>query len=221
MASFCRKIVISFLRLNESFGERPWQPRNVQSQVNGLGLIIAAEKVPYVVHSSAIKYDAASVATAIKMVSGETGFFDGVEKSVNDGVDLSNCHGGEASEHKTWKKRIMEMKNPMKLLSPLTLRNQNGQTKKTFLMALRKNRRVRCRSHGRSFRKILRHSTAENESCGKTTYVHCKAGRGRSTTVVLCYLVEHKHMTPNAAYEYVRFIRLLLREFQVSGFEAI
>ncbi|KAK4479111.1 hypothetical protein RD792_014622 [Penstemon davidsonii] len=28
-----------------------------------------------------------------------------------------------------------------------------------------------------------------NASCGRTTYVHCKAGRGRSTTVVLCYLV--------------------------------
>lgn len=29
----------------------------------------------------------------------------------------------------------------------------------------------------------------ENASFGKMTYVHCKAGRGRSTTVVLCYLV--------------------------------
>lgn len=29
----------------------------------------------------------------------------------------------------------------------------------------------------------------EKASVGKTTYVHCKAGRGRSTTVVLCYLV--------------------------------
>ncbi|KAJ1393572.1 Tyrosine specific protein phosphatases domain [Sesbania bispinosa] len=38
----------------------------------------------------------------------------------------------------------------------------------------------------------------------KTTYVHCKAGRGRSTTIVLCYLVEYKHMTPAAALEYVR-----------------
>lgn len=28
----------------------------------------------------------------------------------------------------------------------------------------------------------------ENALLGKTTYVHCKAGRGRSTTVVLCYL---------------------------------
>ncbi|OMP00717.1 hypothetical protein COLO4_12426 [Corchorus olitorius] len=47
----------------------------------------------------------------------------------------------------------------------------------------------------------------ENASLGKTTYVHCKAGRGRSTTIVLCYLVEHRHMTPDAAYEYVRSIR--------------
>ncbi|KAE8736114.1 putative dual specificity protein phosphatase DSP8 [Hibiscus syriacus] len=44
----------------------------------------------------------------------------------------------------------------------------------------------------------------KNASCGRTTYVHCKAGRGRSTTVVLCYLVEHKHMTPTGALEYVR-----------------
>ncbi|XP_074382346.1 phosphatidylglycerophosphate phosphatase PTPMT2-like [Apium graveolens] len=51
----------------------------------------------------------------------------------------------------------------------------------------------------------------DNASCGKTTYVHCKAGRGRSTTVVLCYLVEHKLMTPNVAYEYVRSIRPRVR----------
>ncbi|XP_073263850.1 phosphatidylglycerophosphate phosphatase PTPMT1 isoform X3 [Populus alba] len=47
----------------------------------------------------------------------------------------------------------------------------------------------------------------ENASLGKTTYVHCKAGRGRSTTIVLCYLVEHRHMLPKAAYEHVRSIR--------------
>ncbi|KAG2309112.1 hypothetical protein Bca52824_028860 [Brassica carinata] len=46
-----------------------------------------------------------------------------------------------------------------------------------------------------------------NASLGKTTYVHCKAGRGRSTTIVLCYLVQHKHMTPEEAYAYVRSIR--------------
>ncbi|KAK8547221.1 hypothetical protein V6N13_097938 [Hibiscus sabdariffa] len=44
----------------------------------------------------------------------------------------------------------------------------------------------------------------KNASCGRTTYVHCKAGRGRSTTVVLCYLVEHKQMTPAGALEYVQ-----------------
>ncbi|WOL20544.1 dual specificity protein phosphatase DSP8 [Canna indica] len=43
-----------------------------------------------------------------------------------------------------------------------------------------------------------------NASCGRTTYVHCKAGRGRSTTIVLCYLVEYKNMTPVAALDYVR-----------------
>ncbi|CAN0908426.1 Phosphatidylglycerophosphate phosphatase PTPMT1 [Linum grandiflorum] len=42
---------------------------------------------------------------------------------------------------------------------------------------------------------------------GRTTYVHCKAGRGRSTTIVLCYLVQHKHMTPQAAYDHVKSIR--------------
>jgi len=74
-----------------------------------------------------------------------------------------------------------------------------------------------------------------NASLGKTTYVHCKAGRGRSTTIVICYLVciainprktfwaetlfllfsdhtfstqvQHKNMTPEAAYSYVRSIR--------------
>ncbi|KAH9301496.1 hypothetical protein KI387_013079, partial [Taxus chinensis] len=44
----------------------------------------------------------------------------------------------------------------------------------------------------------------ENAICGKTTYVHCKAGRGRSTTIVLCYLVKYKQMTPDDAYAYVR-----------------
>lgn len=29
----------------------------------------------------------------------------------------------------------------------------------------------------------------ENALCGRATYVHCKAGRGRSTTIVICYLV--------------------------------
>ncbi|XXG64320.1 hypothetical protein AAC387_Pa05g2305 [Persea americana] len=44
----------------------------------------------------------------------------------------------------------------------------------------------------------------KNASSGRTTYVHCKAGRGRSTTIVLCYLVKYKHMTPADALEHVR-----------------
>nr|CAN69271.1 hypothetical protein VITISV_001679 [Vitis vinifera] len=46
-----------------------------------------------------------------------------------------------------------------------------------------------------------------NASLGRTTYVHCKAGRGRNTTIVLYYLVEHKQMTPDATYNYVKSIR--------------
>ncbi|KAL3535675.1 hypothetical protein ACH5RR_004136 [Cinchona calisaya] len=44
----------------------------------------------------------------------------------------------------------------------------------------------------------------KNASIGQATYVHCKAGRGRSTTIVLCYLVEYKNMSPASALEYVR-----------------
>ncbi|XP_048435886.1 phosphatidylglycerophosphate phosphatase PTPMT1 [Pyrus x bretschneideri] len=47
----------------------------------------------------------------------------------------------------------------------------------------------------------------ENALSGRTTYVHCKAGRGRSTTIVICYLVHHKQMTPESAYEYLKSIR--------------
>ncbi|GMH03353.1 hypothetical protein Nepgr_005192 [Nepenthes gracilis] len=43
-----------------------------------------------------------------------------------------------------------------------------------------------------------------NASSGRTTYVHCKAGRGRSPTIVICYLVKYKHMTPAAALELIR-----------------
>ena len=47
----------------------------------------------------------------------------------------------------------------------------------------------------------------KNALSGCTTYVHCKAGRGRSTTIVICYLVHHKQMSPDVAYEFVRSIR--------------
>ncbi|XP_072977533.1 phosphatidylglycerophosphate phosphatase PTPMT2-like [Typha angustifolia] len=69
----------------------------------------------------------------------------------------------------------------------------------------------------------------ENATYGRTTYVHCKAGRGRSTTIVLCYLVKYKNMTPLAALEYVRSIRprvllarsqwMAVQEFNKKKFE--
>ncbi|CAM0877505.1 unnamed protein product [Alopecurus aequalis] len=47
-----------------------------------------------------------------------------------------------------------------------------------------------------------------NAKGGETlTYVHCKAGRARSATVVMCYLVWYKGMTPAEAYKHVRACR--------------
>ena len=34
--------------------------------------------------------------------------------------------------------------------------------------------------------------------------MHCKAGRGRSTTLVICYLIRQMRMSPEEAYEFVR-----------------
>lgn len=34
--------------------------------------------------------------------------------------------------------------------------------------------------------------------------MHCKAGRGRSTTLVICYLVRQMRMSPEEAYAFVR-----------------
>jgi atypical dual specificity phosphatase len=42
---------------------------------------------------------------------------------------------------------------------------------------------------------------------GGSTYVHCKAGRGRSTTIVLCFLIKYRNMTPEAALDHARSVR--------------
>lgn len=34
---------------------------------------------------------------------------------------------------------------------------------------------------------------------GGTVYVHCKAGRARSATVAMCWLIQHRNMTPEQA----------------------
>ena len=35
-------------------------------------------------------------------------------------------------------------------------------------------------------------------------YIHCKAGKTRSTTVVMCYLMKCKHMNQEQAYEFIK-----------------
>jgi atypical dual specificity phosphatase len=41
-------------------------------------------------------------------------------------------------------------------------------------------------------------------SSGKSVYVHCKAGRGRSVVAVVCYLLEVDNMTVEEAVDYVK-----------------
>lgn len=38
----------------------------------------------------------------------------------------------------------------------------------------------------------------------KSVYVHCKAGRGRSTTLVACYLMKAKRLTPEGAHQFIK-----------------
>ncbi len=42
---------------------------------------------------------------------------------------------------------------------------------------------------------------------GETVYIHCKAGRGRSATVALCWLVAHRGMTPEQAQAHLETVR--------------
>lgn len=48
---------------------------------------------------------------------------------------------------------------------------------------------------------------------GETAYVHCKAGRGRSIVMVICYLMQYLDLPPDAAIELVRSRR---REISLS-----
>jgi atypical dual specificity phosphatase len=41
----------------------------------------------------------------------------------------------------------------------------------------------------------------------RKTFVHCKAGQGRSATLVLCYLMAARSMTAAAAYRHIKAIR--------------
>lgn len=42
---------------------------------------------------------------------------------------------------------------------------------------------------------------------GHSTYVHCKAGRGRSATIVMCWLIEQHSLSPREAQERLEEIR--------------
>jgi atypical dual specificity phosphatase len=42
---------------------------------------------------------------------------------------------------------------------------------------------------------------------GETVYVHCRAGKGRSATVVMCWLVSRMNMDPVTAQEYLTLRR--------------
>ncbi|OAF65051.1 hypothetical protein A3Q56_07234 [Intoshia linei] len=42
---------------------------------------------------------------------------------------------------------------------------------------------------------------------GKSTYVHCKAGRTRSAIIVACYLINEKKKSPNEAIEFLEKLR--------------
>jgi atypical dual specificity phosphatase len=46
-----------------------------------------------------------------------------------------------------------------------------------------------------------------HRSRGETVYIHCKAGRGRSATVALCWLVAHRGMTPTQAQAHLESVR--------------
>ena len=39
---------------------------------------------------------------------------------------------------------------------------------------------------------------------GGKVYVHCKAGRGRSTVIVAAYFIKHKNYTVEDAMKYIR-----------------
>ncbi len=42
---------------------------------------------------------------------------------------------------------------------------------------------------------------------GRTVYVHCKNGHGRSPTLVAAYLIRYKDMTPHEANEFIKLKR--------------
>ena len=62
----------------------------------------------------------------------------------------------------------------------------------------------------------VRHLVDELER-GGCTYVHCNAGKGRSASVVICYLVEALDLDPIAAFRFVEAKRRIAKLTRLGG----
>ena len=62
----------------------------------------------------------------------------------------------------------------------------------------------------------------EQLSGAQNVYVHCKAGRGRSTTIILCYLMQVHRLSFEAAFELIQSSRpqIYLKPKQISAVKA-
>ncbi|XP_013910635.1 PREDICTED: phosphatidylglycerophosphatase and protein-tyrosine phosphatase 1 [Thamnophis sirtalis] len=61
----------------------------------------------------------------------------------------------------------------------------------------------------------------KHRECGNSVYVHCKAGRSRSATMVAAYLIQVHHWTPQEAIEVIAKIRphIIVRPKQLKLLE--
>ncbi|XP_070615847.1 phosphatidylglycerophosphatase and protein-tyrosine phosphatase 1 isoform X2 [Erythrolamprus reginae] len=61
----------------------------------------------------------------------------------------------------------------------------------------------------------------KHRECGNSVYVHCKAGRSRSATMVAAYLIQVHHWTPQEAIEVIAKIRphIIVRRKQMDLLE--
>ena len=56
----------------------------------------------------------------------------------------------------------------------------------------------------------------EQVAQGKTVYIHCKAGRGRSATVAICWLIKSRQITSDEAQAWLTQCRPHVNQFLVD-----